>query len=287
VRVVLCCMVALLAVPAAAEAQAVAGDYGGGAISDASKPLNVAAGSSWMWARVGADGSARIGGFADPGCGLAQFDAEVRPAADGSFRFSRVRKVTTPDGHRLRSIVTVRGRFAGAAASGTVRARLRNRYPGGRVRRCTMGGGRRFELRMRAPAGAPAAPSAGATYYGLTSEQSVAPRPFLLRVHGSGRRVLLSVFEYTRVCQTGRYFLNDVTPSARISPDGSFAIRERFTLRYRRPRENERFRVSVDGRFVDGGVTGTLRVQTVVRRPGRRAVRDRCDTGALGFDARL
>ena len=283
-RPLLCCLLALLVAPAAAEAQAVAGDYGGGAITRGSKPLDVAVGSSWMRARVGADGRARIGGSAKVACGLTSFDAEVAVAADGSFRFSGVWR-TRERGHRLRAIVSLRGRFDGATASGTVRGRLRNRHPNGRVRRCSTRGARRWQMRLRAPAGPPGPPRARATYHGLTAEQADVPRPFVLRVGRRARRVVVSVFEYTRRCSQGAFTLNDVTPGARIRPDGTFAIRERFTLRYFR--NTERFRVRVDGRFVAGGVTGTLRVTSVLRRRAGGRVADRCDTGPVGFDARL
>ena len=43
----------------------------------------------------------------------------------------------------------------------------------------------------------------------------------------------------------------------------------------------------VDGRFVAGAVTGALRVTSVARRSGSGRVFDRCDTGAVGFDAQL
>lgn len=283
-RPLLCCLLAMPAAPAAARADVVPGDYGGGVIARGSKALRLAVGSSWMWARVAPGGQARIGGVARVACGLTRFDAEVALAPDGSFRFSRVRK-TREAGHRLRAAVTVRGRFDGAAASGTVSGRLRNRHPDGVVRRCSTRGARRWQMRMRAAAGPPGPPAAGATYRGLTAQQGDVPRPFLLRVAGSGSRVAVAVFDYTRRCSEQELFLNDITPSATIRPDGSFTIRERFTLRYIRVRE--RFRVRVDGRFTAGGVTGALQVTSVARRRSSGRVVDRCDTGQVGFDARL
>ena len=162
---------------------------------------------------------------------------------------------------------------------------MRNRYPNGRVLRCSTRGARRWQLRLRSPAGAPAPPQARSTYHGLTFEAADVPRPFVLRVGGGARRVVVSVFEYTRHCARQSFFLNDITPGARIRADGTFAIRERFTLPFLRSRE--RFRVRVDGRFVAGGVTGVLRVTTVTRRRGSGRVVDRCDTGQVGFDAQL
>jgi hypothetical protein len=112
------------------------------------------------------------------------------------------------------------------------------------------------------------------------------PRPFLLRVGRDTRRVAFAVFEYTRHCQRRRFLLNDVTRGAPIRPDGTFSIRNHFTLRYADVRQTERFRVQVDGAFAAGAVTGTLRVTSVARRRGTRRVVDRCDSGPLAFGAR-
>jgi hypothetical protein len=285
VRSLLLAVVLPLLGPGVAGAAVTPGDYGGGALKPGSKVGNVAFESSWMWARVGADGRARIGGRVDVGCGLAVFDAEAVLAQDGAFQFARSRRWRS-QGHRLRAVVTVRGRFDGAAAAGTVVARLRNRHPNGRVRHCATRGRARWQLRQRPAPGPPAPPRPRSTYLGLTSQAGPVPRPFLLRVNRRGSRVQTSVFEYTRSCpRKGAFFLNDVTPGARIRPDSTFTIRERFTLPYFR--NTERFRIRVDGQFAGGAVTGTLRVTTVWRKRGSGRVVDRCDTGPLTFAASL
>jgi hypothetical protein len=279
VRTLLLAVSLLLVAPGVAVAAPIPGDYGGGAVRANSE----LPGTSWMWARVGADGRARVGGAASLACGLGRFDAEVVPAADGSFVLSRVRR-GREGGHRLRAVVTVRGRFDGSSASGTVNARLRNVSPNGRVRRCSTSGARPWTLRMRAAPGAPAPAQARAVYSGLTDEPGPVPRPFLLRTSNDGTRVAVAIFEYTRRCRRGSFFLNNFTPNGTIRADGTFAMRERFTLRYRGG-IRERFRIRVDGQFTAGGVAGGLRVSTVVRRRGRAI--DRCDTGALTFGALL
>jgi len=154
-----------------------------------------------MWARVGTDGRARIGGSVKVACGLVRFDAEVTPAADGSFRFSRVRRVREVDGTRLRAVATVEGRFEGNAASGSVYGRLRIRRPNGRRVLCTTGNPKPWQLRQRVPVTGPGAAQPTTTYLGLTSEQGSEPRPFLLRVGRNVGRVAFAIFEYTRRCR--------------------------------------------------------------------------------------
>jgi hypothetical protein len=283
VRTLLLAVSLLLVAPGVAVAAPTPGDYGGGALAGA-KSLTLRVGNGWMWARVAPDGRARIGGAFHVACGLTRFDAQVTLGADGSFDFTRVRRARE-SGHRLRAVVRVRGRFDGTAASGTVRGVLRNRFPNGTVRRCSTRGARPWQLRLPAAPGAPAAAQPGATYLGVTSEQADVPRPFLLAVARNGARVKTAVFEYVRHCRRFSLFLNDITPSARIRPDGTFTIRERFAVRYRRSKE--RFRIRVDGRFTAGGVSGTIRAATVARRRGSGKVVDRCDTGQLGFNAQV
>jgi hypothetical protein len=269
--------VVLLAVPGVAGAAAAPGDYGGGGF---------AAGSgqpTWMWARIGADGSARIGGRTQLGCGLGWFDAQPAVAADGSFRFSRSR-VTRERGHVVRAVVTMSGRFDGAVATGTLRARVRDRTPRGTIQRCATRRARPWKLHLRPAAGAPAPAQASGAYLGLTSQAVGVPKPFLLRVNRKATRVAVAIFDYTRQCAKGGISLNNITPGAAIRPDGTFALRERFRLRFRRG-IRERFRIRVDGRFAAGGVSGALQVTTVARRRGR--VIDRCDTGPLTFAALL
>jgi hypothetical protein len=275
----------LLAAPGVAAAAVPPGDYGGGAIVPGTKVSDAAPGTSWIRARVDAGGSAHIGGSVAVDCGLATFHIETRPGADGSVAVTRTRRWRVGP-YRMRAVVTVRGRFDGAAASGTLSARLRHRRPGGRARRCATREDATWQLRRLPAAGAPAPASPGATYFGLTRQPGPLPRPFLLRVDATGGRVLTSVFEYTRVCDAnGRLYVSEISPGAPIRPDGTFTIRDRFTLRYRDVRLNERFRVRVDGQFAGGVVSGTLRVTTVARRRSSGKVVDRCDTRPVPFAA--
>lgn len=275
-RALVLCVAVLLMVPAAAGAAVTPGDYGGGEFTGRE------GWATWMWARVDPDGAARIGAATQLSCGIGRLDAELALAPDGTFTVSR-RRVTRERGHVVRANVTVTGRFEGALATGTIRARVRDRTPRGTVQRCSTRG-RPWKLHLRPAAGAPGPPQANGEYLGLTDQAIGMPKPFVLAVDRRAARVQVAIFEYVRRCRQGTRSLNNVTPGGRIRADGTFALRERFTLRYR-DRVRERFRLRVDGRFTAGGVAGALRVTSVARRGGR--VIDRCDTGQVGFAALL
>jgi len=282
VRSLLLAVVALLAAPGAAGAQAVTGDYGGGAVGGDPARGYHGPGTVWLSA-VANPGSARIAGAASLGCGLARFDARAALAADGSFSFTRVRRWR--DGRtRLRAVVTVRGRFVGEAASGTVRARLRTRR-GGRTARCSTGPERPWQLRIPVAGTPPGAPAPAATYHGLLAQIPDVPQPFVLRTSDDGTRVAIAIFAYQRTCRRSAPYFNNLTPGAAIAPDGSFRLRERFRVTY--TDAVERFRVRVDGAFSATRVQGTLRVTSVARSRRTGRVTDRCDTGDVGFGAHL
>jgi hypothetical protein len=133
--------------------------------------------------------------------------------------------------------------------------------------------------------GAPAPAHPGATYLGLTSQQGDVPRPFLVAVVPSGARVKTTVFQYRIVCAKLSYESNDVSPGARIRPDGTFRSRDAFA--FRSPRVVERVRIAVDGGFSAGHASGTVRVRSVVRNRRTGRLIDRCDTGPLTFAASL
>jgi hypothetical protein len=282
VRSLIPAVVVLLGAPGVAGAAVTPGEYGGGSFQPPVKANFVGLGSSFMSADVGANGRAEVAGTISVPCGLIFFSAQVTPAADGTFRFTRTRS-----GRGLRSVTTVQGRFDGTTASGTLRGRLRVKAPNGKVRRCSTKGDKSWQLRLPAAAGAPAAAQPGAPYYGLTSQAGRVLRPFLLHVSPDGAQIVSAKFEYSRKCERRSFELNDVVPPIAIQPDGAFSARERFTLRYRDVRQVERFSVAVDGRFSTTGVHGTLRVTTEIRRPGRKRVIDRCETGPLTFAASL
>jgi hypothetical protein len=267
-----------LAWPAAAGAT----DYGGGTAPDsvarANRQLTLIA------FRTFDDGSARVGVKVAAGCGLGRAGKAVRVAADGTFSFAATvrRRVPGSPGVRQTSRISLSGRIAGAAASGTVTARLTFRRGGRVVERCNSGA-RPWQARAAAAEPVAAPPQPGGAYHGLTGQRS-RPYPLVLRVNANATRVATAVFEYRQRCRRRPFEWENITPGARLRPDGTFSLRERFTFRWEEGRE--RYRVKVDGRFTPAGVNGTLSVSSVLRsRSGR--VLDRCRTGRVTFAAAL
>jgi hypothetical protein len=255
-----------LALPAAAHAT----DYGGGTAPDsvarANRQLTLVA------LRTFDDGSARVAAKVAAGCGVVAARRTVRPAADGTFSFTATVRRST-GGVRQISRVALSGQVAGGLAAGTVGARVTFRRGGRVVARCNSGS-RAWNART-----AGATTATGAAYYGLT-DQTGRPFPFVLSVGGS--RVRVAAFEYRMRCRNGGFEWENITPGGRTAQDGSFALRERFTRRWREGRET--FRVKVDGRVTTTAVSGALSVSSVLRSPSGRVI-DRCTTGRRTFAA--
>lgn len=264
-----------LALPAAAHAT----DYGGGTAPDsvarANRQLTLVA------IRAFDDGTARVAVKVAAGCGVGGATRRFQLTADGTFSFAAtVRR--RRDGVRQISRLALSGQITGASAAGTVGARVTFRRRGRVVARCDSGA-RAWQARAAAAEPAAAPPQAGGAYHGLTA-QNGRPFAFVLRVAPNGARLRTAAFEYRMRCRRGAFEWENITPGARIRPDGSFALRERFTLRWQEGRET--YRVKVDGRFTATGVSGTLSVSSVLRaRSGH--VTDRCTTGRRSFAALL
>ncbi|HEY6692416.1 MAG TPA: hypothetical protein VI006_06165 [Solirubrobacteraceae bacterium] len=260
-----------LAWPSAAEAA----DYGGGGAGARVTLLTV---------RTRADGTATVRAVIQARCGVARAGRPVTPAAEGSFAFTATARTRTGErGVRQIARVTVAGRLVGSTASGTATARISFRGGGRVVERCASGR-RPWQARAAAAETVAGAPRPNGAYQGLTSQTAARPRALVLRVDATGRRVTAAAFQYRDVCESRAFEKENLTPGAAIAADGSFRLRERFTLRF--ADATERFRVRVDGRFTPAGVNGTLSVTSVARSPGG-AVFDRCATGRLTFAGAL
>jgi hypothetical protein len=263
-------------------AVAQAADYGGGTPTDSGKrsPRQL----TMVGIRTAANGKARLWVKISTPCGTAGLTARVQTAADGSFSSSGTTRTRLSNGVRRRARFAIAGRVLGASASGTASVRLKFTRRGRVTDRCRSGK-RTWQARAAAAEPTPAPPRAGAGYYGFTSQGAGRPFPFVLGVNAAGGRVTTASFDYRLRCKRAIFEFDNITPGGAVAADGTFHLRERFTLHWREG--NERYRVAVDGRFTTSGVSGTLSVKSVLRKRGSGRVLDRCATGATTFAAGL
>ena len=266
----------VLAWPATAHAA----DYGGGTPADsvrrAQRQLTI------VGLRTATTGQARVWVKIAARCGVGPATGPVTLNPDGTFAFRRTVRDRLGDGIRRTARIRMTGRVVGTAATGTAVARLSFRRHGRVTAKCSSGT-RTWQARVAASLGAPAPARPNAGYYGFTSQQAGRVWPLVLKVDATGRRITTAAFDYRHRCSSGKtYELDNVTPGGAIAADGTFHLRERFTLHY--AEGNERYRVAIDGRFATDGMTGSLSVRSVLRsRRGR--VLDRCTTGQTTFAA--
>jgi hypothetical protein len=221
--------------------------------------------------RTAPTGTAIVRATVPASCGVAHVTRRnVAIAADGSFAFTATGRDRAPEDASVRRIarVTVQGTVAG----GTVSARLRLERHGRTVDRCTSG---TRAWQARTPVAEPVAgpPRPNTAYYGLTA-QPARPHAVVLRV-GSGR-VQTIAFQYRLPCTKRALETDNLTPGGKIAADGTFHLRERFSVAY--AGGPERFRVKVDGRFTPAGANGTLSVSSHFGQ-------DHCATGAVAWAA--
>jgi hypothetical protein len=259
-----------------------AADYGGGtapeSFSRSSRQLTL------VGIRTTPAGRVRVHLFVSARCGFGAVRHAVRLSPDGTFGFD------VPIRHRLRdnrfviqrARLAISGQLTGATAGGVARVRIVQRRRGRVVARCRSGP-RPWQARAAGAEGASGGPQPSGAYYGLTS-QPMRVFPFVLRVSPNARRVRIAAFDYRQRCGDGLFESENLTPSGAIRADGSFRLRERFTIRW--GQGPERYRVRVDGRFTPSGVHGTLSVTSVLRSPAGRVL-DRCRTGRVTFAALL
>jgi hypothetical protein len=269
-------VLAAIAFPAAADAA----DYGGGtalkSVGKYRRQLTIVS------VRTLADGKAFVRVQVQARCGFASAGRTVTPAANGSFTIRATVRGRQGD-VRQTAKIAVAGSVVGASGSGTASAKLTFRR-GGRVVGGCRSGTRAWQVRAPVAETTVGPPKANAGYYGLTSQSTGRPHAFTLHVDGGARRVQSAVFDYRRQCRHGVPEANNITPGGRIHGDGTFTLRERFTVRF--SNATERFLVKVDGRFTPLGVNGTLSVASVARSPSGRVI-DRCRTGRQTFAATL
>jgi hypothetical protein len=214
-------------------------------------------------------------------CGVVAVKARATLAADGSFALRATKRDRAPEEPGLRrvAVVQVSGRIVGAIATGAASARIKL-VRGGRVAERCKSAPRAWQARTPAPEPVAALPLPSRGYFGLTT-QARRPHAFLLRVDPGARRVQAAAFEYALDCGGGRVReKQNITPGGPLAANGSFALVERFTLRF--SDGSERYRVRVDGRFTAHGANGTLSVTTTARSLAGGVI-DRCRTGNVAF----
>jgi hypothetical protein len=284
---VACCATALVAEPAGAQ---VPGNtaWGGGEIVD--KPPGRGfigrAGDANVSLRTSTDATAVTVGAAvllprrGGSCQVIGFGT-VQLASDGSFSVTDRR---TLPGTRERTVVTVTGKIEGQRATGRVVGSMRTR--GGR--RICSGTTTFTSLAIGALPGdapPPAPAPAGAVLRGLIEGLASAPFDIVLRVAPDGRsftRFNMVVPWKCRRLEAVDQALYEI--GGPIRDDGTFRIVNRYTMPY--SDATERGTVRLSGRFVSGGVVGTINVTEVARsRKGRKRVIDRCASGTRAFRA--
>jgi hypothetical protein len=253
----------VLAWPAAARAA----DLGGG--TPATSTRDYRGRLTLVTLRTAPSGTAIVRATVPARCGVAHVTRANVPAA-GPFAFTATTRERVPQDSRARLIARVR--VQGTVAGGTVSARIRLEVHGRTVERCRSGT-RSWQARTPVPETVAGPPLANTAYYGLTA-QPARPHALVLRVGGG--RVQTVAFQYRLPCTHRVIETDNLTPGGRIAADGTFSLRERFSIPY--SGGPERFRVKVDGVFTPAGANGTLSVSSKFRA-------DHCATGAVRWAA--
>lgn len=281
-------LTSLLATPAAA-APTPGASYGGGSFSGKVKrPVLPSARLS-----IGVDAraaSARIVGLVTVPCrggvsGITQeIDASAPLDPGGAFRGdartsyylfgSEARK---PRGRATFDVVV-----DGPAARGTIRVRVNYRRKGRRVR-CE--GTVPLELRSVATDdSAPTGAGADGFLFGTsTGRYRGVATPVALWFTRGGTRLEVSLNGAEVRCGDGlRLLLSNFSPAARLTPAGTFSIRERYGFRFKDATSTTTVRLR--GQLTAQGVRGTFEINDRVRFRGSRRI-VRCRSGVTRFAA--
>ena len=273
---------ALSAAPAAGQVPADT-SYGGGEIVNQppGRSFPGRAGDANVSVRTSADGTAATAGgtLVVPCRGRGTTRAVgvgTQPVGvDGSFTINEKRNL----GRGVTTDVTITGRIEGNKVTGEAVAAVADRG------RQVCSGRVPYVSYAVPPLGpAPAPPPAGGVLRGLVTGEASAPYDIAMRLAADGRSVLRVNFSAPVRCRSGRGDEVYYEPGGTIRRDGSFRIVNRWFLTF--SDAVERGVTRIEGRFVNGGVVGTVSVTTTARsRKGRKRVVDRCSTGKRAFRA--
>ena len=284
--VAVCVLSTVAASPAAAQVPADT-SWGGGEL--APKPPGRGfpgrAGDANVSVRTSADGTAVTSGaavlFARRGgtCQTIGFGTvPINP--DGTFSITDRR---TMRGTRERTVVTITGRIEGSRVTGEVAGSMRSR----RGRPICSGRTTFTSIAVPPlPADQPAPPPAGGTLRGIVEGEAAAPFDIVMRLTPDGRAIERLNMTTPWRCGPGYGDLVFYETGGPIRADGTFRIVNRY--RFRNRGTILRGAVTIAGRFVSGGVVGTVRATSVLRsRKGRRRVIGRCSSGTRAFRAAI
>ena len=220
-------------------------------------------------------------------CGRDVFDVVGRGEVpfDGTTFSLRGASIQNVARGRLAFEWAVNGQISGGSATGTLHV-VGVRRISGRSRRCTEKPDRAFEARVAgAPAAGPAQPHPRGSYAGTSSYEIVdgITAPVILRATKDARKVTAR-WTMAAKCRRGpRESFVNLTPAATVGPNGGFARKERFSVRY--ADALVRYRTSFAGHFRTDGATGTLRLRARVYNRRGTKLRTRCDSGVRTWNA--
>ena len=219
-------------------------------------------------------------GFTKCGAGELQHTAPV--AADGKLTTTFTFRDRNRDRERRTSVWTMAIDFQGARATGTAHLDVTLDPSRGKTRKCS----RDYAFELREVSGdepmVAGGPDAGASYFGGTGQGY----PFVMRVNADATKVTTTLFDLVLKCTPTRGrsykdFINEISPSGKIAPDGAFVIRESFKVRY--AEGTARFKVEIRGDFFQHGTVGSFTIGSTFTNAKTRRITERCKSSKVVF----
>jgi hypothetical protein len=215
--------------------------------------------------------------------GQAYGSGETPLAPDGSFTMTSNQR--SGSGRRRVTVqMTVTGRIEGDRATGTVSSVTSvagRRVCGGQTTFTSFRGG-------PPPGAGPALPAPGSILRGTVAPAARSLYDIVFRVSADGRSITRANVSLPYNCRRRRGRRQQGSQifyerGGTINADGTFRLSDTYRLRWRQG--VERGRVTIQGRFVEGGAIGTVQMSSTTRKG--RSVYDRCVSGRQPFAARL
>ncbi len=274
----------LLTAAAVAQAPAPSGNFGGGALAAPPRD-HFGAGNAVIAVRALPDRKLEIEATVRGACGGGEIAADAQVAADGTFGADGTQRSTPAPAQAVTTTFKLAGTFTSpSAAQGTISATIKRRADG-RTKTCRSGS---VDFALRRPDGeiATAGATAGASYYGTTSQRGVGPRrAIVLRISDDGRVLSRALFGESVRCSddTRAGGLEAPRTNATIDARGRVDDHERFTIREGSAitKVNDHFTAQLGS----GGARGTFSLsdRTIDKASGR--VLRSCRSGVVKWTA--